>query len=59
MFPLVIMDKLLKLKLQILYQGLPIEQARQTFNEIKEQLPKPERPRKRKGTIPANNKTNE
>ena len=61
MFPLVIMDKLLKLKLQILYQGLPIEQARQTFNEIKpEEPPKEEvRKRKRKPTIPAGNKTNE
>lgn len=29
------MDKLLKLKLEILYKDLPIEQARQRFEELK------------------------
>lgn len=57
MFPLQIMDKLLKLKLQILYQGLPIEQARQLFDEIKGVVPPPpEKPKKRKLRIPAEDK---
>jgi hypothetical protein len=49
------MDKLLKLKLEILYKDLPIEQARQTFEQIKqESLPKEQAPpKKRKLRIPA------
>jgi hypothetical protein len=50
------MDRLLKLKLEILYKDLPIEQARERFNEIK-QIPSPAeetKPKKRKLRIPAN-----
>ena len=48
------MDRLLKLKLEILYKDLPIEQARQAFSQLKEELaPKEERPKKRKLRIPA------
>ena len=36
MFPLQIMDRLLKLKLDMVFRGIPIEQARQRFEEIKE-----------------------
>ena len=53
------MDKLLKLKLEILYKDLPIEQARQTFEQMKEEsLPKEAPPpKKRKLRIPrADNK---
>ena len=49
------MDRLLKLKLEILYKDLPIEQARERFNEIK-QIPAPaeeSKPKKRKLRIPA------
>lgn len=55
MFPLQSMDKLLKLKLEILYRDFPIEQARQTFNEIKQIPPPPEQnvPKRRKLRIPA------
>ena len=54
MFPHQIMDKLLKLKLEILYKDFPIEQARQTFDQIKEELvPKEQPPKKRKLRIPA------
>lgn len=55
MFPLQSMDKLLRLKLEILYRDFPIEQARQTFNEIK-QIPMPPietLPKRRKLRIPA------
>lgn len=55
MFPLQIMDKLLKLKLEIVYKGLAIEQARQQFNEIKQIPSDPikEKPIRRKLRIPA------
>ena len=39
MFPLQIMDRLLKLKLDMVFRGIPIEQARQRFEEIKETPP--------------------
>lgn len=35
MFPQQNMDRLLKLKMEILYKDLPIEQARQHFEELK------------------------
>ena len=35
MFPYQIMDKLLKLKLELAYRDLSTEQARQIFNEVK------------------------
>ena len=35
MFPLQIMDKLLRLKLEMVYRGMPIELVRQRFDEIK------------------------
>lgn len=38
MFPQQSMDRLLKLKMEILYKDLPIEQARQHFNELREPL---------------------
>ena len=47
------MDRLLKLKLEILYKDLPIEQARQTFSQLKEEPPKEAPPKKRKLRIPA------
>ena len=55
MFPLQSMDKLLRLKLEILYRDFPIEQARQTFNEIKQTPLPPEDklPKRRKLRIPA------
>jgi hypothetical protein len=31
------MDNYLKLKLEVVYRGLPIEQARQRFEEMKQQ----------------------
>ena len=31
------MDKILKLKLEVVYRGLAIDQARQSFNDLKEQ----------------------
>ncbi len=54
MFPLQSMDKLLRLKLQILYQDFPIEQARQIFNELKQIPPVPveKLPKRRKLRIP-------
>lgn len=54
MFPYQIMDRLLKLKLEILYKDLPIEQAQEQFNAIK-QIPPPTedtKPKKRKLRIP-------
>jgi hypothetical protein len=48
------MDRLLKLKLEILYKDLPIEQAQEQFNAIK-QIPPPTedtKPKKRKLRIP-------
>ena len=55
MFPLQIMDKLLKLKLEIVYKGLAIEQARQQFNELKQipNEPLKRAPIRRKLRIPA------
>jgi hypothetical protein len=49
------MDKLLRLKLEILYRDFPIEQARQTFNDIKQIPPPPAEtlPKRRKLRIPA------
>jgi hypothetical protein len=38
MFPPQSMDRLLKLKMEILYKDLPIEQARQHFDELREPL---------------------
>ena len=35
MFPYQIMDKLLKLKMELVYLDLSIEQARQSFDDIK------------------------
>lgn len=38
MFPVMNnMDKILKLKLEVVYRGLSIDQARQSFNELKDQ----------------------
>jgi hypothetical protein len=51
MFPLQIMDRLLKLKLDIIYKDLAIEQARQQFNELKgttAEPPKETKPVRRK-----------
>ena len=42
MFPLLIMDKYLKLKLDLVYLDLPIEQVRQSFSALKEPPPEPE-----------------
>jgi len=45
-----IMDKLLKLKLEVVYRGLTIEQARIDYNNlIKEGQPKIKKTRKLKG----------
>jgi hypothetical protein len=33
------MDKLLKLKLEMVYRDLPVEQARQIFDKLKEEKP--------------------
>ena len=47
------MDSYLKLKLQVVYKDLPIEQARSRFEELKgQQLPLAV-PKKRKLRIPA------
>jgi len=43
------MDKLLKLKLEMVYRDLPAETARQTFDELKGIEPKEKpKPKKRK-----------
>ena len=39
MFPLQIMDNLLKLKLEMVFRGIPLEQARQRFEELKSSPP--------------------
>ena len=39
MFPLQIMDRLLKLKLEMVYRDLPVEQARRIFDTLKEEKP--------------------
>jgi hypothetical protein len=39
MFPQEIMDRLLKLKLEMVYRDLPVEQARQIFDKLKEENP--------------------
>jgi hypothetical protein len=36
------MDKFLKLKLDLVYRDLPVEQARQSFSALKEPAPEPE-----------------
>ena len=40
MFQLMIMDSLLKLKLDLVYRGVPIEQARRRFEALKTSPPK-------------------
>ena len=52
MFPLQSMDKYLKLKLEVVYRGLPIEVARQRFDELKQNVGVPtvapaEKPRRK------------
>ncbi len=50
MFQLQSMDNYLKLKLEVVYRDLPIEQARQRFEELKAQgTPKlpPEKPKRK------------
>lgn len=53
------MDRLLKLKLEMVYRDLPVEQARQTFEELKGKAPRQKDmvPVKRKQRI--NTKINE
>ena len=60
MFPYLIMDRFLKLKLELAYKDLAVDQARQVFNELQQPvesveaelvIPKPA-PKKRK-RIPA------
>ena len=47
------MDKLLKLKLEMVYKALPIEQARKHFEELNpKEIPESKKP-KRKLRIPA------
>jgi len=46
------MDNYLKLKLQVVYKDLPIEQARSRFDDLKAQS-LPPTPKKRKLRIPA------
>ena len=62
MFPWQSMDKLLRLKLEILYKDFPAEQARQAFDEIKAQEAPPQRKDevkvRRKLRIPAGEKVN-
>ena len=36
MFPQEIMDRFLKLKLEMVYRDLPVEQARQIFDKLKD-----------------------
>jgi hypothetical protein len=48
MFPLLIMERYLKLKLEMVYLDLPIEQVRQSFDTLK-QPPVAEN----KGVVPA------
>jgi len=56
------MDRLLKLKMEILYKDLPIEQARQRFEELKNiqptQTDTPVVKTRRKLRIPAKEKVN-
>jgi hypothetical protein len=33
------MDKFLKLKLEMVYRDMPVEQARQTFDKLKDEKP--------------------
>jgi hypothetical protein len=37
MFQAQIMDRLLKLKLEMVYRDLPVEQARQSFDKLKDE----------------------
>ncbi len=57
MFPLESMDKFLKLKLEMVYRDLPIEQGRQQFEEMKQEpvevLPLPLVKVRRKLRIPS------
>jgi hypothetical protein len=39
MFPQEIMDKFLKLKLEMVYRDMPVEQARQSFDKLKDEKP--------------------
>jgi hypothetical protein len=39
MFQAQIMDRLLKLKLEMVYRDMPVEQARQSFDKIKDEKP--------------------
>jgi len=56
MFQLMIMDSLLKLKLDLVYKGVSIEQARQRFEMLKIEPPKekdvPQVTKRRKLRIP-------
>lgn len=56
MFQLMIMDSLLKLKLDLVYKGVSIEQARQRFEMLKTEPPKekdvPQVTKRRKLRIP-------
>ena len=51
------MDKFLKLKLEMVYRGIPVEQARQLFEDMKAEpvqvLPMPTLKVRRKLRIPA------
>ena len=59
------MDKFLKLKLEMVYRGMPVEQVRQRFDELKAREPPqmpPEVPVvkvRRKLRIPGESKANE
>ena len=56
MFQLMIMDSLLKLKLDLVYKGVSIEQARRRFEKLKTEPPKekdvPQVTKRRKLRIP-------
>lgn len=56
MFQLMIMDSLLKLKLDLVYKGVSIEQARRRFEMLKTEPPKekdvPQVTKRRKLRIP-------
>jgi len=39
MFPQQIMDKFLKLKLEMVYRDMPVERARQSFDKLKDEKP--------------------
>ena len=50
------MDRFLRLKLEMVYKDIPVEQARQRFEEMKTTPPSEPPKVKRKLRIPANNK---